>query len=176
MLIHTSLPTVHEDPESSFPSQLSYAELRRERERCGGDLLQFQYPVHSEHAVQTDSLSEALDKDLLNLFRSLVKLCGLEKNPWAVFSPNIGYKGGKLEEFFHDRDAHLVFRYINTIRLLVMKEHQERGCKFFEKMVARLRYKRGNSQSIDLRKFFQDICELPDHAWKQGRPKWFPRS
>jgi hypothetical protein len=114
--------------------------------------------------------------DLMDLFRSLVRLCGLEKDPWAVVSPDISHKGGKLEEFFHDRVAHLVFRYINTIRLLIMKEHQERGCIFFEKMVARLGYRRGNSQSIDLRRYHQDIRQLPDRAWKQGRPEWFPQS
>lgn len=112
----------------------------------------------------------------MDLFRSLVRLCGLEKDPWAVVSPDISHKGGKLEEFFHDRVAHLVFRYINTIRLLIMKEHQERGCIFFEKMVARLGYRRGNSQSIDLRRYHQDIRQLPDRAWKQGRPEWFPQS
>jgi hypothetical protein len=174
MLTHHSLVIVREVPESSFPSRLSWDEL--ERKQCGADLLYCRYPVHPAHVVLTPPLREDLDQDIVNLFSFLVRLCGFEGDPWAVFGPNIHYDGGQLEQHFTYRPALSVYRYINTFRMLIIAEHEKRGCKYSNEMISRYRYNKGNSQMVDLRRYFHIICQLPDRAWKQGRPEWFPPS
>jgi hypothetical protein len=173
ILTHHSLVLLSVVPDSSFPSRLSWYDAQRKR--CGADLLHCQCPVDPAHAVLSIPLREALDQDVVFLFRSLVRLCGFERDPWAIFGPNIHYDGGQLEQHFTYRPALSVFRYINTFRMLIIAEHEKRGCKYLNEMVSRYRYNRGNSQMVDLRRYFDIICQLPDRAWKQGRPKWFPQ-
>jgi hypothetical protein len=174
ILTHHSLIILHVVPESSFPSRLSWYESQRKK--CGADLLHCQYPVDPAHAVLSIPLREALDQDVVFLFRSLVRLCGFERDPWAILDPNIHYDGGQLEQLFTFRPALSVFRFINTFRMLIIAEHKKRGCKYLDEMNERYRYNKGNSQMVDLRTQFRKICQLPDSAWKQGRPGWFPLS